>query len=86
MASKAASLLERYEEGFLRGDLSGRDMVWRAGVKYFASSARIVFVGGGLGSFDESVVEYLDRPLYQVALQMAAAKSLSHQSCFRTPR
>jgi hypothetical protein len=73
MASKSASLLERYEEGFFKGDLAGRDMVWRAGAKYFASSAKVILVGGGLGGFDESVVDYLDRPLYHVALQMAAA-------------
>lgn len=72
MASKSASLLERYEEGFFKGDLAGRDMVWRAGAKYFASSAKVVLVGGGLGSFDESVVDYLGRPLYQVAVEMAA--------------
>jgi O-antigen ligase len=73
MASKSASLVERYEEGFFKGDLAGRDMVWRAGVRYFGSSRRNVLIGGGIGSFDESVVDYLDRPLYQVALQMAAA-------------
>jgi O-antigen ligase len=72
MASKSASLVERYEEGFFKGDLAGRDMVWRAGVRYFSSSGRNVLIGGGIGSFDESVVDYLDRPLYQVALQMAA--------------
>lgn len=72
MASKSASLLERYQEGFFKGDLAGRDMVWRAGVNYFSSSTRNILAGGGVGSFDESVVDYLDRPLYQVAVQMAA--------------
>ena len=71
MDSNSATLLERYKAGFFRGDLDGRDMVWSAGGRYFASSARIVVVGGGLGSFDESVVSYLDTPLYKVAVHMA---------------
>ncbi|HUJ32981.1 MAG TPA: O-antigen ligase family protein [Candidatus Acidoferrum sp.] len=72
MNSNSATLLERYEAGFVRGDLDGRDMVWRAGARYFASSTRIIVIGGGLGSFDESAVSYLSAPLYKVALHMAA--------------
>jgi O-antigen ligase len=73
MASKSGSLLERYREGFFKGDLSGRDMVWRAGVSYFSSSPKIMVLGGGLGGFDESVVDYLDKPLFEVAVRMGIA-------------
>jgi O-antigen ligase len=72
MQSRSASLLERYEEGFFKGDLAGRDTVWKAGARYFASSPRLMLLGGGLGSFDESVVDYLSKPFRDVALEMSA--------------
>lgn len=73
MTSGSATLLERYEEGFFKGDLAGRDMVWGAGARYFTSSPKIMLFGGGIGSFDEAVVDYLNRSLYQIAVNMAAA-------------
>jgi O-antigen ligase len=72
MQSKSATLLERYEEGFFKGDLNGRATVWKAGVMYFASSPKLMILGGGLGSFDESVVDYLGDPLREVAIAMGA--------------
>jgi O-Antigen ligase len=72
MQSKSAPLLERYEEGFFKGDLNGRAGVWKAGASYFASSPKLMLLGGGLGSFDESVVDYLNGPLREVAIAMGA--------------
>lgn len=73
MHSRSSNLFERYKEGFFQGDLSGRDMVWLAGANYLISKPEIFLFGGGLGSFDESVVDYLNRPLYKVAAQMGAS-------------
>ena len=72
MQSRSAPLLERYEEGFFKGDLSGRDTVWKAGATYFVSSRKLMMLGGGLGGFDEAVVEYLSEPLRAVAIEMSA--------------
>jgi O-antigen ligase len=72
MQSRSAPLLERYEEGFFKGDLAGRDDVWKASATYFASSPRLMLLGGGLGSFDQSVVDYLSEPLREIAIAMGA--------------
>ena len=72
MQSKSAPLLERYEEGFFKGDLNGRASVWKAGLMYFASSPKLMLLGGGLGASTNPWWTIWATTLREVAIAMGA--------------
>ena len=62
-------LIDRYARPILERDFSARNLLVIASARYIVSSPQIALIGGGSGSFDQGIVEYLDRPLFLHAIE-----------------
>jgi len=75
VSTERRSLVQRYEEGYFQGDLSGRDSLWKSAGELFLSSPQTAIFGTGAGGFEQGVVDYLETPQYRIAVQMGSANS-----------
>ncbi len=69
VTTESSLLIERYKSPFTEGDFSVRELIVRASFRYLVASPQTALVGGGIGSFDQRIVRFLDGRLFLHAIR-----------------